>query len=197
MRLCTTSLWLMLCLLAAGCSPVVRATPAEVILFRHAEKPLDPSDPHLSNAGRERARMLAQYLTTTPALTNRGLPNVLFATDWTKHARSRRPFDTLEPLAKRLHCKIKRPYSADDYAKLARYILTSRECDGKVFVVCWVHDNLPELVEALGVHPKPPPWKGHIYDRIWVVTWPDGQPELRELRQPPVGVGEDQTALSP
>src|ERR1041384_2246752 len=90
---------LALCCLALPTQKAV-ARPAEIILLRHAEKPADPNDVHLSPLGEERARALASYLVTTPALTNAGLPTVLFATGWTRHNHSRRPFETLQPLAK-------------------------------------------------------------------------------------------------
>jgi hypothetical protein len=163
----------------------VQALPSEVILLRHGEKPLDPRNPDLSKAGFERAHMLASFLASTPGLTNRGLPDVLFATGWTRHDRSRRPYETLQPLAARLHRSIKRPFLADQYSALARHILTSRECDGAVVVVCWVHDYLPQFAEALGVRPRPPAWKGHVFDRVWVLTWPEGRAELKEFDEPP------------
>jgi hypothetical protein len=165
-------------------APRAHALPAEVILFRHAEKPLDPRDPDLSKAGYERARTLASYLTTTPGLTNRGPPAVLFATGWTRHEHSRRPYETLEPLARQLHRPIKRPFLAEQYPALARHILTSRECDGKVVVVCWVHDYLPQLAAALGVRPTPAEWKKHIFDRVWRINWPNGSAELKEFTEP-------------
>ncbi len=156
--------------------------PAEVILLRHAEKPADTNDVHLSKVGQERARALAPYLTTAQVLTNHGPINVLFATGWTKH-NHRRPYETLEPLARRLDLPVEQPFLAEDYAKVARYILTSRECEGRVVVVCWIHDFLPELAHALGVSPKPPAWKKHVFDRVWVITWPHGRAQLTDLPQ--------------
>jgi hypothetical protein len=187
MRIYPIAYWLLLCGMTSGCAPTARALPAEVILIRHAEKPPDPENVHLSKAGEERAQALAGFLTTSPALTNLGPPTVLYATDWSKRDHGRRPYETLEPLGKRLHCRIRHPYMSEDYAKLAHHILTSRQCEGQVVVVCWVHDFLPQLAEALGVRPKPLPWKGHVYDRVWRITWPDGHAEMRELRQPPIG----------
>jgi hypothetical protein len=162
------------------------ARPAEVILFRHAEKPADPNDVHLARLGEERAEMLARYLTSAPALTNAGLPGVLFATAWTKHYHSRRPFETLEPLARKLQLTIQQPFLAEQYAQLARDILENPAYDGKVVVVCWVHEELPELAHALGVRPKPSSWKAQVYDRIWKITWTKHRTRLHELRQPAV-----------
>jgi hypothetical protein len=168
------------------------ALPAEIILLRHAEKPNDPNDVHLTQVGGQRAEMLAGYLTSTPPLTNAGLPSVLIATAWTRHNRSRRPFETLEPVAKRLNLNIQQPFLAEDYAKLAHYVLTSPECDKKVVVICWVHDNLAELAKAIGIRPKPPEWKGSVYDQVWKITWPKkNRARLDELHQPPLGLEKE------
>ena len=40
----------------------LHAAPAEVIVIRHAEKPRDKDDNHLSPAGRERAGRLPEFL---------------------------------------------------------------------------------------------------------------------------------------
>jgi hypothetical protein len=61
-----------------SCSPVPR--PAQIILIRHAEKPADPEDPHLSEAGVKRAERLVSFITNDPAMTRFGLPVAVFAT---------------------------------------------------------------------------------------------------------------------
>jgi hypothetical protein len=67
---------LLLFLIAAE---TVLARPARVILLRHAEKPPDESNVHLSERGESRARALAVFLTTKPAFVTNGLPAALFA----------------------------------------------------------------------------------------------------------------------
>ena len=158
------------------------AKPAEIILLRHAEKPPDEMNVHLSARGKERAQSLAAFLTSTPALVTNGLPVALFATHPTSHGHGQRTSETLDPLATRLKLPIRTPYVAKDYAALARRILQDPALDGKTVVVCWVHDYLPALAEALGVS-RPPAWKATVFDRVWVINYRDGQASLTVLPQ--------------
>ncbi len=163
--------------------PAVLAHPARVILLRHAEKPAEESDPHLSARGRQRADALAAWLTTNAVLTDRGLPAVLFASQVTDHGHGQRPRETLEPLAKKLGLPIQTPFRSENYHALARVVQDSQECDGKVVVICWVHEHLSKLAAALGVKPAPATWKGSVYDRAWVLDWKNDQPRLRVVPQ--------------
>src|SRR5512137_2536425 len=94
-------------LLALLLASTASARPAQVILLRHAEKPANEADDHLSEQGRERAQALVGFFTTNPAVTNRGLPSVLFAPLATRRGHSGRPAETLEPLAKQLRLPIR------------------------------------------------------------------------------------------
>ncbi len=154
------------------------ARPAQIILFRHAEKPPEESNVHLSDRGRERARALVSFLTTDPALITNGLPMALFAPRISPRGHARRAYETLEPLAERLKLPVQMPSLPKDYATLARQVLHDRACDGKTVVICWVHDYLPKLAEALGVKPRPNDWKGSLYDRVWVITYHGNQAVL-------------------
>jgi hypothetical protein len=64
--------------------------PAQIILIRHADKPADPEDPHLSRAGVQRAERLVSFITTDPAMTRFGLPVAVFATRTTKDDNGQR-----------------------------------------------------------------------------------------------------------
>lgn len=150
---------------------IILARPAQIILLRHAEKPEDESNLHLSAQGKERAQALVQLLTATPVFTTNGLPAALFATQLTLHGHSRRPKETLEPLAKHLKLPIQTPYPAKDYAKLAERVLHDSGYDGKTVVICWVHDFLPQLAHAFGAKPKPADWKHTVFDRVLVITF--------------------------
>jgi hypothetical protein len=159
------------------------ARPAEIILLRHAEKPPGEVSVHLSAKGKERARALVGLLTTNPALTTNGLPAALFAPELTPHGHARRPYETLEPLAKHLKLPVQTPYAARDYAALVKHVLQDSAYDGKAIVICWVHDYLPELAEALGVRPKPARWKKSEFDRVWVVNYRGKKASLTSLPQ--------------
>ena len=171
---------LLLVLIAAE---TVLARPTQVILLRHAEKPPDESDVHLSERGESRARALVAYLTTKPAFVTNGLPAALIAPKVTRQGRSRRPYETLEPLAEHLKLSIQTPYRPSDYAALAKHVLSDPALDGKTVVVCWIHDYLPALAKSLGVKPEPARWQGSVYDRVWLITYTDHGAALANLPQ--------------
>ncbi len=164
-------LWLWLLL---GLAVPVVAQPARILLIRHGEKPEGRADPRLAAAGRERAQRWVGYFTASPLRT----PTVLFAPQPTKGRRSVRPIETLEPLAKAMHQKVKTPFASEDYAKLAHQLLTDPELNGKIVAVCWVHHSLPQFAAALGVEPAPARWKESDYDGVYEVTFEDGKPRL-------------------
>jgi hypothetical protein len=159
------------------------ARPARVILLRHAEKPLDESDIHLSERGESRARALVVLLATERVLGTNGPPAALFAPKVTRRGHSRRPYETLEPLAEHLRLSIQTPYGPSDCAALAKHVLSDPDLDGKTVIVCWIHDYLPALAKALGVKPEPVRWKGSVYDRVWVITYEDHRVVLVNLPQ--------------
>ena len=167
----------------AGSLPEALARPAQVILLRHGEKPADDEDMHLTDRGRQRAAALVDWFALNPKLTNNGVPVVLYATRITRHDHGIRASETLEPLARRLKLPIQTPYFAAEYRALAERVLTAPEYDGKTVVICWVHEFLPALALALGLKHEPPPWKGHVYDRAWVIRWPKDKAKLIDLPQ--------------
>ena len=172
---------LMAALLATG--QWATAEPAQVILMRHGEKPDDPNAVHLSKAGEKRAKKLVPFLTSDPELTAHGLPVALYATKTTKSGHGQRTQETIAPLAKELHLPIESEYHSEEYQKLAQSILSNPKLQGKTVLICWTHEFIPQLTAALGVHPQPPKWKEEVYDRIYLISYHQGQASLKELRQ--------------
>ena len=161
-------------------SPAPR--PAQIILIRHAEKPADPKDPHLSRAGVKRAERLVSFITTDPAMTRLGLPVAVFATRTTKHDDGQRTQETVAPLARALKLPVQTPYLGKDYAALAKLILASPAYAGKTVLICWNHEEIPQLAAALGVTPVPPKWKQSVFDRVYVISYHDGKAALATSR---------------
>ena len=161
----------------------VMARPAQVILLRHAEKPEEVWDPHLSPRGEERARALVSFFTNTPALTGNGLPVALFAARPKGHGGGGRTGETLEPLAKQLNLPVQTPYYSTDYASLVKAIMNRGEYDGKTVVVCWVHTALPDLAKEFGVKSAPVRWKDEVFDRAWIIRFTDKKAKLTEIPQ--------------
>lgn len=156
--------------------PVPR--PAQIILIRHAEKPADPANPHLSRAGVKRAEQLVSFITTDPAMTRFGLPVAVFATRTTKDDNGQRTQETVAPLARALKLPVQTPYLGKDYAALATLILANPAYDRKTVLICWNHEEITQLAAALGVTPGPPKWKGGVFDRVYVISYHDGKAAL-------------------
>jgi hypothetical protein len=157
--------------------------PAQIILFRHAEKPDDPVETHLSAQGIERARLLASLLDRSSPLTTNAPVAALYATLVTKHDKNLRTGETLAPLGKKLGLPVQTPFESELYGLLARRILAEPAYRGKTVIICWTHHDIAELAEALGVRPKPPKWKDEVFDRLWVIGFDNGKTTLRDLPQ--------------
>ena len=165
-----------------GMLATATARPARIVLLRHGEKPADESNVHLSERGEARARALIGFFTGTPAFTTNA-PTALFAPKFSRKGHTIRPYETLEPLARRLNLPVQMPYESAEYAALAKHILSDPALDGKTIVVCWIHSDLADLAKALGVKPKPKAWDGSVYDRIWVITYGDHHAILTKMPQ--------------
>ena len=159
------------------------AQPAQIILIRHAEKPDSPDAVHLSKAGEKRAKNLVPFITSDAELTKYGLPVALFATGTTKHGRGQRTQETITPLATELKLPVEAPYQSENYGVLAKMILANRQYEGKTVLICWNHEEIPQLAAALGVHPQPPKWKDNVYDRVYLISYHDGKATLQDLPQ--------------
>lgn len=157
--------------------------PAQIILLRHGEKPDDPVALHLSPRGEERARALVSLLGRNSSLTSNAPVAALFATRVTGHGHSQRTGETLIPLAKDLGLPVLTPHPNERYALLARDILGNRAYLGKTVVICWTHHEMADLAGALGVTPKPGPWKDKTYDRLWLIKPRAGAAEFRDVPQ--------------
>lgn len=152
-----------------------------ILLIRHAEKPdskagvvgvafegnLDPDS--LSVRGWQRAGALAVLFGAPGA---RGAqpelvrPTELYAA--VDVGRSRRPQDTLRPIAELLGLPIRQAVSSGDQRPLAARIFASPED----VLVCWRHRELPILARALlprSAHVVPAHWDAARFDLVWVI----------------------------
>jgi hypothetical protein len=163
--------------LAAG------AQPARLIIIRHAEKPEDDQNPHLSEAGQDRAGRLVKWLTAGKVLGTNGPPAALYAPKPTHQRESLRCEETLEPTAQALGLQVRAPYKAADFEALARDLRLDPSVRGKNVVVCWVHDFLPDLPAAFGAKKRSLKWRSDDFDSAYVITYPDGRAALQQTRE--------------
>jgi len=155
----------------------VDTLPSRVIIIRHGEKPRDQDNHHLSKAGQRRAKDLVAFI-------GAGYPKpiALFATRPSKKLDGIRTRETLEPLARKLAVSIQTPFESEKFAGLAKEIRTNRRYAGKTILICWTHDEIPDLAAALGVRPKPARWKSSVFDRVYVITYSGGKATLSTTR---------------
>jgi phosphohistidine phosphatase SixA len=152
---------------------------SSILVMRHAEKSDDPLDPDLSELGKQRAGKLADWLPTAI-----GKPQFLFATAPSKH--SRRPIETLEPLASVIKVKIDSSFADQDYGALAHVLGHSDQYYGLV-LICWHHGNIPSLMNAFraadGTYPNP--WRREVFDLIlYLDPSPNVVPKISEITEP-------------
>lgn len=152
-----------------------------VMVVRHAEKPAASGAPFgvlpdgtqdaesLTIDGWTRAGALVELFdpstTAGPSAVRDGLrrPDQLVAAD-PSHG-SKRPAQTLTPLAARLGQQLETTWKKEQTADVARSLSTR---SGTV-LVAWEHELIPELVGHLGtITPTPPPtWPGERFDLVW------------------------------
>ena len=147
--------------------------PRTIFIIRHAEKPDDVGDPHLSEKGRQRAAALPRY--PFPELA------AVFAAMNTP--ASARPVETVTPLAAALGLPIRAGLTHQKILPLFDLML-SGEFAGKHLLVCWHHEEIPDLTKALGVNlARSYKWPA-VYDRVWVLTYLiDGTPSFEDRPQ--------------
>ncbi len=159
-------------------------SPAEIIFIRHAEKPEVGDD--LNDKGNQRAQLLTKYFTTNKDVTKFGTPAAIYAMGRaTPTMGSLRPLETVTPLATSLGISVNSNYKKNDYQAMAQEILSKPEYFGKMVLICWEHNILPQVVDAFGYTAAPQSWPGSPYfNRTWVLDFTNGKPtSFRDFNQ--------------
>jgi broad specificity phosphatase PhoE len=150
--------------------------PKLILILRHAEKSGDKSGIHLNARGFERAAALPRLF---PARFE--TPDFLFASRASEH--SNRPLETITPLAKALHLAIDDRFANEDYAALAKELLSNPAYAEKVVLVCWHHGKIPALAAELGVANPPAPWPDTQFDHAWRIGYSNGAATFTDASQ--------------
>ncbi|HEX5875432.1 MAG TPA: hypothetical protein VFY60_12355 [Pyrinomonadaceae bacterium] len=117
-------------------------------------------------------------------------PDFLFATEPTNS--SSRPVETITPTAQALQffkndpgLTINANFTNDTNgitALTSEILGNPNTYGGKYVLICWHHGTIPELTEAFKVPPSQLPWTkwpSTVFDLIFFITWPSGQPQLK------------------
>ena len=178
------------------------AQPQRIMIVRHAEKPYvgDPrqnigvaedgrEDPEsLTVRGWQRAGALGLLLGSAEFARTRGLsvPQHLYASGPASAngagSMSRRPQQTLIPLAQRLGLAICLDWTKGQEAGLCRDVLTQ---NGTV-LISWQHEQIPAIAGAIpgGNIPATRTWQDDRFDLVWIFDQsPDSRYSFKEIHQ--------------
>ena len=159
--------------------PALRAT--KIMLIRHAEKPAKDDAPYgvtakgerskesLEVRGWQRAGALANLLAPANGhLQHAALakPQFLFASKPLRRKGSRRPIETITPLAQKLALRINSSFQRSDFASMIGEVVS---CNG-VVLICWQREYIPQIAAQILRNNKmaPAAWPEDCFDVIWV-----------------------------
>ena len=158
------------------------AEPAQVIIIRHAEKPDEGDD--LSLAGRERAAALVPYFLGNLDVLEYKAPVAIYAQGPKTDGSSRRPVQTVKPLANALNLPVIDKYTREEFPLMVEEVRSRPEYEGKMVLICWEHKVIPGIAKAFGAMDAPDKFRGDSFDRTWVITFkPGGKVVYKDLPQ--------------
>jgi len=161
--------------------PKMSKRATKILLIRHAEKPAKDSAPYgvtgngerskesLAIRGWQRAGALANLLAPSDShLQHASLaqPQFLFASKPLRRQGSRRPIETITPLAEKLAISINSNFARNEYASMLEEVFL---CDG-IVLICWQREYIPEIASYILDDNKivPQNWPEDCFDIICV-----------------------------
>jgi hypothetical protein len=153
----------------------------KIMVIRHAEKPSGNPPPHgvtfdgerekesLTVRGWQRAGALVSLFAPAngsfqdPSLSQ---PQFLYASTPTKRNGSRRPLETITPLAEKLAIRINTNHPKLEPEKMLEEVYL---CAG-VVLICWQHEFIPKIASHIMGNKTTTPhdWPEDRFDMIWV-----------------------------
>lgn len=151
------------------------------MLLRHAEKPAKDTAPYgvsaegerdkesLEVRGWQRAGALASLFTPTNGKFQHPLlakPKYLFASKPLRRKGSRRPIETLTPLAQKLGVRINSTFPRYEFESMIEEVIS---CKG-VVLICWQREYIPAIASVILGNKRIAPlvWPEDCFDMIWV-----------------------------
>ena len=175
------------------------AVPSKIMVIRHAEKPKNLDAGVTANGNKDKESLIVRGWQRAGALValfdpangllqnaHLGLPKVIYASDpkkssqatdddGKKGSKSKRPLQTITPLAERLGIKNKVNIK---FAKgQEKQMVDSVLAEKGVVLISWQHEKIPQIAKYI-VGSKPPKkrlptkWPGKRFDIVWVFTPP-------------------------
>ena len=155
--------------------------PSKIMVIRHAEKPSDdPPAEGVTQAGErekesltvrgwQRAGALASLFAPAngafqhPALA---VPQFLYASKFIRRNGSRRPLETITPLAEKLAIRINTHFSKLETEQMLEEVFL---CEG-VVLICWQYELIPKIANYIMGNntTAPQSWPEDRFDMVWV-----------------------------
>jgi hypothetical protein len=156
-----------------------RAT--KIILLRHAEKPAKDGAPYgitrkgerskesLEVRGWQRAGALANlFAPGSEHFQHRALatPQFLYASKPLRRKGSRRPLETITPLAEKLGIKINTEFQRSQLVSMVEDVVSRQG----VVLICWQREYIPDIASLIlgAKNVAPAEWPEDRFDIIWV-----------------------------
>ena len=137
--------------LASLIGTVAIASPAQVFIMRHGEKP-------------------AAFFASTTQLKQFGPPVAIYAMAPSKTDSANRPVETVAPLAKALGIQINSSFAKLQIVQLVTQIMNSPAYNNKSVLICWEHTMIPQIAKDFGATMAPQAWDGNVFNQIWVLS---------------------------
>ena len=158
-----------------------RRRATKILLIRHAEKPAKDSAPHgvtetgerskesLEVRGWQRAGALTHLFAPADGHfqhVSLAKPQFLFASKPLKRRGSRRPLETITPLAEKLGVKINSDYKRSEFEEMLDDVFSRKG----VILICWQREYIPGIAAYILDNKKivPKDWPEDRFDMVWV-----------------------------
>jgi broad specificity phosphatase PhoE len=149
----------------------------KIMLIRHAEKPYDglhgvdekgKTDDHdLIVQGWQRAGALAHFFAQPDPKSSIATPATIFATEPAKGSDSKRPLETVTPVAQWRKLTVNSTIDENDVAGLVK---AATDATGPV-LIAWHHQKIPDIANAiLGNKAAPQHWPKERFDVVWIFS---------------------------
>jgi broad specificity phosphatase PhoE len=159
--------------------PLRQAT--KIMVIRHAEKPAPDPPPYgitlegerekesLTARGWQRAGALASFFAPTNGSfqdASLAQPQFLYSSKPIKRNGSRRPFETITPLAEKLAIRINCNYARSESDNMLEEAFL---CYG-VVLICWQREYIPQIANHIlgNKTVAPQDWPEDRFDMVWV-----------------------------
>lgn len=152
---------------------ISNATPNEVVIIRHGEKPIPGNN--LSCKGLNRSLKLPSVLPEFGKFRQIFVPHLNSKNDTTLQARM---FQTATPYAIKYDLNINSNYDKSDFKGVVNAITAE---SGDILMV-WEHQRIPALARAFGASSAPKLWNGKDFDSVWILTFPNNNTKMAQLK---------------